>query len=123
MTKNQWDSAVEITVTYRTDGNWHLFTSDQIDGLCVASPNLEMAFEDVPVAVRELLKLDHDVTCKVSWNLTYMGFLRELHRFATTDQQDIAKKAQAAVEQRTQALMDHGSIFLIVPQVEQRLSA
>lgn len=115
MSDAQWDGAVAITVTYRSDGEWHLFTSDQIDGLCVASQNLEMAFDDVPVAVQGLLKLDHDVDCKVEWTLTYTGFRQKIH---------MAEKAQEAVEQRTQEMMDDSIVaFPIDPHVEQHLHA
>ena len=64
----------EITVTYQTREGWHLFTSDQMDGLFVASPDLETAFEDVPNAVSMLLKLDHDFDCVVQPKLDFESF-------------------------------------------------
>ena len=64
----------EITVTYRTKDGWHLFTSDQMDGLVVASPDLRTAFDDVPKAVSMLLKLDHGFECVVQPRLDYEGF-------------------------------------------------
>ena len=81
----------EITVAYQTREGWHLFTSDQMDGLFVASPDLKTAFEDVPNAVSMLLKLDHDFDCVVQPQLSYEEFLGRLGSQGTGRQSVVAR--------------------------------
>ena len=96
----------EVTVQYQTREGWHLFTSHQMDGLFVASPDLETAFNDVPVAIERLLKLDHDFDCIVQPKLDFEAFcaLTEAHR-----------AAQEAVEKRLEEQRRDAFFFTIGP--------
>lgn len=99
----------EVTVQYRTREGWHLFTSEQMDGLFVASPDLEAAFNDVPVAIEKLLKLDHDFDCIVQPKLDFGAFcaLTEAHR-----------AAQEAVDKRLEEQRRDAFFFTIGPSGE-----
>ena len=90
-------ASTEITVQYRSKDGWHLFTSDQILGLFVASPDMKVAFSDIPETVRLLLKLDYGLDCVVQPKLEYEAFLR-----LTT----LRNKAQNAVSQRTRDMLE-----------------
>lgn len=96
---------VEVAITYEQKDGWHLFTCDRMKGLFVASPDLRMAYDDVPTAVRDLLKLDCNVECDVEWKLTYAGFRQSLNSSELTHREDIVERARTAVRQRTQELM------------------
>ena len=53
-----------ITVSYReVEAGWHMFTSDDVPGLLVASPDRMRAFNDVPRVLRKLHRLDTGVDC------------------------------------------------------------
>ena len=53
-----------IAVAYKHVEGWHVFTSEELPGLYVASRNAERAYSDVAIAIQKLLKLDfgQDVT-------------------------------------------------------------
>ena len=102
-------SLAEVTVQYRTREGWHLFTSQQMDGLFVACPDLETAFTDVSVAIERLLKLDHDFDCIVQPKLDFEAFcaLTKSHR-----------AAQEAVEKRLEEQRRDAFFFTIGPMGE-----
>jgi hypothetical protein len=54
-----------VSVQYRHRDGWHIFTSQDIPGLYIASQNAKAAYEDVPVAVKRLLELDFKCSCEV----------------------------------------------------------
>ena len=54
-----------ISTTYRTVEGWHVFVSDDLPGLYVASKDLQSAYDDVVRSIQSLLKLDEDVDCEV----------------------------------------------------------
>ena len=91
------NASTEVTVRYRSRDGWHLFTSDQIGGLFVASPDLKVAFDDVPKAISVLMKLDHGFDCVVQPKLDYAQFIELM---------GLREKAQDAVEDRTKGLME-----------------
>ena len=67
---------VKIDIDYRNQDGWHLFTSGQVPGLFVASPDLKTAFDDVPKVLFMLMKLDHGIDCVVLPKLDYDEFLQ-----------------------------------------------
>ena len=121
MTAPQDALFAEVKIIYRHKDGWHLFTSDGMDGLFVASPDRRKAFDDVPVAVRELLRLDHGIDCVAEWTLTYAGFVRA---FRLEEQRDVlAERAETAVREFTDELMSGGIPVVIDPPSDQRLPA
>ena len=91
------DTSTEVIVRYRSSDDWHLFTSEQLDGLFVASQNIERAFNDVPNAIQTLLKLDHGFDCTARLKLSYDEFIRRM---------GLRDDAQEAVARRTEELME-----------------
>lgn len=90
-------ASTEITVRYRSrDDGWHLFTSDDMRGLFVASPDLKKAFNDVPRAIAMILKLDHGLDCIVQPKLDYAGFIQL---------KTMRERAHEEVEKRTAELI------------------
>jgi len=90
-----------------------------LEGLFVASPELQVAFDDVPSAVQTLLELDHGIECSVNWTFTVTGFLwhqKELN-------QPKVRRAEAAVRKRTQELVDEGVPLIVEDYADCQLSA
>lgn len=54
-----------VRVDYKEQDGWHVFSSDQIYGLYVASKELETAFEDVGPTIEKLIKLNYNLDVKV----------------------------------------------------------
>lgn len=87
------DTSTSIQVKYRhmLDG-WHVFTSDELPGLYVASKDAELAYHDVATAIEKLLLLDEGIKCKTRLEVPFgqfLGMLRQAqkpHRAFVTDQ-------------------------------------
>ena len=75
----------EITsfaVDYKNVQGWHVFTSEDLPGLYVASQEPEKAYDDVAVAIAALVELDTGITCKVTPVVPYGQFVQARHRRA-----------------------------------------
>lgn len=61
-----------ITISYNQRDGWHVFTSQDLPGLYVASRDASVAFKDVATAIEVLFRLDHkvNVTAKPQCTLT-----------------------------------------------------
>lgn len=64
-----------ILVDYKHVDGWHVFSSADMAGLYVASKRAELAFNDVPLAIKKLVKLNSGVDCTVTAELSYFQFL------------------------------------------------
>ena len=64
MEKVMTDITTTIEVAYQCRDGWHVFTSEDISGLYIASPDLEMALNDVPLAIEGLFELDLGIKCR-----------------------------------------------------------
>lgn len=64
-----------ICVSHKFTEDWHVFSSDDLPGLYVASRNSEVAFKDVGNAIEKLLMLNEGITCKAVPELTFKEFL------------------------------------------------
>ncbi len=71
-----------VDVRYKSLDGWHVFTSPNMAGLYVASKDAETAFNDVPTAIRMLVKLDTGIDVKVEAALPY-------EEWACITQQDV----------------------------------
>lgn len=67
-----------IRVDYKHVDGWHIFTSGAVPGLYVASTSPEKAFNDVPVAVEKLLKLNAGIECRVAAETPFRSFLTQI---------------------------------------------
>lgn len=64
-----------ILVRHERRDDWHVFSSDELPGLLVASQNPELAFNDVAPAIQQLLLLDRKIKCSVESEMTFREFL------------------------------------------------
>ena len=65
-----------VRVDYSHVGGWHVFRSDEIPGLYIASEDAERAYNDVSAAIKLLLELDFGVECRVERELSFTEFRR-----------------------------------------------
>ncbi len=71
-----WDPSGEINVRYRFLDGHHIFTSDQVDGLYVASADPRKAYDDVIHAIRMLVLVNDGVSIRVRKPMTLKNFLQ-----------------------------------------------
>lgn len=71
-----------VTVHYRVVDGWHVFTSDDVYGLYVASKNPIEAVEDVIPSVKLLIKMNEGVECEIKTTKSF----REVMALAQTAQ-------------------------------------
>ncbi|MCY4463137.1 MAG: hypothetical protein OXC26_22470 [Albidovulum sp.] len=104
-------SSTEVVVKYQTRDGYHVFTSESIMGLYIASENLKDAFDDVPRVISMLMKLDYGIDCEVRLKVTYDEFI-ERHPYIS--------EAREMLESRTRELMNdakrEGLCFTIGPR-------
>jgi len=67
-----------VEVKYKGVDGWHIFESDELVGLLVASKDPAIAFADVPTAIEQLLMLDEGIKCKAMPEMTLDEFLGSL---------------------------------------------
>lgn len=89
-----------VLVDYKNRDGWHVFTSNDVLGLYVASKDARKAYEDVPIALQKLMELDYSCQCKVSRPLTFEDFERRVLHGAT--------ESHSAPELRSEALLVRG---------------
>jgi len=93
----------EICVRKTVRDGWHVYTCKELPGLYVAHKDDRIAYNDLPEAIRKLVKLDDGVDCTVSHKLTYAEFVQQ------------ARLSQAAVDnlkKTTDELMSKGEEFI-----------
>ena len=73
MTGTEFKTSIETT--YKSVDGWHVFMSDELPGLYVASRDLDAAYRDVAPSIQALLKLDEGVDCTVSPEVSLAVFL------------------------------------------------
>lgn len=64
-----------VAISYRNESGWHVFVSDDLPGLYVASQDLSTAYEDVARSIQELFWLDEGIECHVAPELPLSDFL------------------------------------------------
>ncbi len=67
-----------ICVNYRNIDGYHVFTSEDVYGLYVASQEPEKAFNDVGPAIEKLIRLNENVDCQVEPADSFREFLSAL---------------------------------------------
>lgn len=65
-----------LSVEYKNVDGWHVFSSDELPGLYVASQDAETAYNDVAVAIEKLIELNIGVSCKAIALQPVSDFLR-----------------------------------------------
>ena len=64
-----------IRVDYKFVDGWHVFSSEQIAGLYVASQDPERAYNDVGTSIEKLLKLNEGIECSVTPELSFPEYV------------------------------------------------
>lgn len=64
-----------ICAHYKSVDGWHVFYSDELPGLYVASKDAEAAFMDVAPAIEKLLHLDEGIQCRAFPLMSLQDFL------------------------------------------------
>ena len=94
------DLSTEVVVTRKARDGWFVYTCDDLPGLYVAHQNDQVAYDDIPEAIRLLVKLNEGIDCLVSHTVSYAEFVERIHRSHDDP--------SAALQRRTQDLMaDH----------------
>ena len=63
-----------VKVDYRNRDGWHVFTSQDVHGLYVASKDSRAAYDDVLLAVKRLMELDFSCDCTVTRPMSFEDF-------------------------------------------------
>ena len=71
------DMTAIVMVKYQFIDDYHIFTSEDVYGLYVASKNPEKAFNNVQGSIEKLIKLNDGLDIEVEPVQTYREFLRE----------------------------------------------
>jgi hypothetical protein len=66
-----------ICVNYKFAEQWHVFSSDDLPGLYVASRDAERAYKDVGAAIEKLLRLNEGIACRARPELSFQQFLEQ----------------------------------------------
>ena len=64
-----------ISVSYRNIDGYHVFTSEDVFGLYVASQDAQQAFESLAPAVELLVSKNEGITCKVEPAMSFREFV------------------------------------------------
>lgn len=71
-------TTTSICVRYKNVEDWHVFESEELPGLYVASKDRQKAYEDVPQSITLLLRLIEGIDCTVTPELTFKEFVAKL---------------------------------------------
>lgn len=69
--------AAAIQVSYKFCDGYHVFKSDQLKELCVASKDPEVAFRDVTASIKLILKLTMGIDCEVEALQSFEEFIED----------------------------------------------
>lgn len=67
-----------ICVSYKYAEDWHVFSSDDLPGLYVASKDARVAFQDVATSIEKLIFLNESVRIKAIPELSFKQFLEKI---------------------------------------------
>lgn len=67
-----------ICAKYKHVDGWHIFQSDAMPGLYVASKDPEKAYADIGPSIELLFKLTEGIDCKATPELSYREFVEAL---------------------------------------------
>jgi hypothetical protein len=73
-------TAATVCVEYRYMEGYHVFTSDDVYGLYVASRDAQEAFSNVAPAIKLLVKLNEEIDCVVEPAASFREFLETVRK-------------------------------------------
>lgn len=65
-----------ICARYKHVDGWHIFQSDELPGLYVASTDAEAAYNDIAPSIELLLKLNAGIECKAFPEMPFREFVQ-----------------------------------------------
>lgn len=65
-----------VCVTYKNTEGMHVFMSDDLPGLYIASQDAQVAYNDISVAIETLLKLNQNIRVKAEPELSFAEFIK-----------------------------------------------
>ncbi|MEZ5932295.1 MAG: hypothetical protein R3F54_10135 [Alphaproteobacteria bacterium] len=65
-----------IVVQYQYRDGYHIFTSEDVDGLYVASTNQETAYNSIAQSIETLIRHNEGISCSVEPALSFKEFVR-----------------------------------------------
>lgn len=78
-----------ICVTYESKYDWHIFQSEDIKGLYVASKDARVAYNDIKTAIEKLVLLNEGLKCVVQPELNFDEFLYSMKNVGSSEQRGI----------------------------------
>ena len=73
-------SLATVAVEYRYIDGYHVFTSNDVYGLYVASKDPRKAYDAVAPAIQQLLSVNEGISCSVEKSLSLKQFLQTLRK-------------------------------------------
>ena len=67
-----------VCARYKNVDGWHVFQSDELPGLYVASRDAEKAFHDVPLSIQTLVLLDEGIECIAVPEMSFPEFIASI---------------------------------------------
>jgi hypothetical protein len=64
-----------VSARYKNVEGWHVFQSDDLPGLYVASKDARKAFDDVALSIQTLVRLDEGIDCEVVPEKSFHEFI------------------------------------------------
>ncbi len=74
------ESITSIKVCYKYADDWHVFTSDDLPGLYVAHQNAEVAYNDVTLSIKTLIRLSTGADCDIQPQVPFREFVTTIRK-------------------------------------------
>ena len=107
------DVMTSVCVKYKYVDGWHVFASDDVEGLYVASKDAKLAFDDVGPSITLLLKLNEGIECVVKPEMPFANFLRFLKEAEQKTQ--IGKRKAKPIRQSSSSEGLSNRLFAVYP--------
>lgn len=75
-----------ICAKYKNVAGWHIFQSDELPGMYVASREAERAYNDIAPSIELLLKLDEGIACTAIPEVSFHEFIAAFKHHKDDDQ-------------------------------------
>ena len=79
-----------ICAKYKHVAGWHIFQSDDLPGMYVASKDAERAYNDITTSIELLMKLDEGIEVKVVPELSFREFIAAVRHTHDEDEDDMS---------------------------------
>ncbi len=113
--------AATIQVERKARDGWFVYTCDQLPGLYVASQNDRVAYDDLILSIEQWFALNLNTKVAVRHAVGFDTFYQQL--MAGQVNAELSRRAQSAVRDRTDDLMQQGSFGFIIEAAPAALCA